>query len=207
MAHRLDVDSIHQNVFILLNVCYAAKPFAQQNDLTVGENSYVYGSFYLPWLRSIVSEKLIDISIKMRIIFDMIRSYENEQGEGGEDYYRELKRTDREICEGYNIGSFIDTDEELTIREACNKIIHALDLRFITEKGEEDHVFDEESEQKRDWNYWSGSIDLMGEKGQGSWTVFLHVSEFCRAVEDFLVLLEDHAIWEKAARDDSSYGL
>lgn len=32
-------------------------------------------------------------------------------------------------------------------------------------------------------DYQSDSIDLMGHKGQGSWTVLLHVSEFYRAIE------------------------
>ncbi len=197
MAHRVDLDSIHQNVFILLNICYAAKAFAQSHDLSSYEEmDPINGPFYVGWLKFTLSEKLIDLAIKTRILLDLVREEEARYKETGEAYVIDSRALDSEIAEKYNIGFFVGSDNEVSIRESCNKIIHALEIRPILERGDDERVLDEKSEQKREWLYWGGVLDLSGTRGKEKWAFTLHVSVFCRALEEFVQQIECSVDWK-----------
>ena len=70
-------------------------------------------------------------------------------------------------------------DGALTLREACNKFIHAQEVRAIYEK-----VTREEDEQElRRW-YLTGEIELTGTLGKKSWNAVLYVPPFLETVLD-----------------------
>lgn len=196
MAHRIDIDSIHQNAFVLLNICYAAKTFAQNHDLASYEDAEaINGPYYVGWLKFTLSEKLIDVAIKTRVLLDIVRAEEARYREHGEVYVIDSRTLDKEVTEQYNIGFFVGADEEVSIRESCNKIIHALDIRPTLERGDDEHTLDEESEVKREWLYWDGALDLSGTKGREDWVFTLHVSDFCQALEEFVRQIESSVDW------------
>ena len=97
---------------------------------------------------------------------------------------------------------FIGADDPVTLRESCNKIIHALDIRPIFEKSDEDHVLDEESDDKRDWKYWKGILELRGQKGKDEWCFTLHLGQFCVALEELITQLEHEVDWHSMQGDD-----
>ncbi len=202
MTHRLNFDEIHENIFLVLNMCYAAERFAKSHDLTTYEESdLVNGPYYVGWLRNQLSERLIAISIKARIILDLIGKEEARYKANGESYLVDTKAIDDRITGELNIGYLTPAKTSLTIREAANKIIHALDVILVTELGEGDHELDEESTTKREWHYWSGTLELMGAKWADEWSLTLHVPEFCRAVHEFISELEGNVDWDSIHYD------
>ncbi len=202
MPHRVDIDSIHQNSFLLLNIAYGAKEFAQSHDLTSNNDYPITSEYYIGWLKYTLSEKLIDTAIKTRIILDMIQTTEKRHEQDGEKYIVNSRELDKNISSRYNIASLVEGDTANTIRECCNKIIHALDIQPIYEDGDEDHYLDEESKAKRHWKYWSGSLDLAGTKGSEKWLLELHVSDFCTALEELISELEESVDWQSLQYND-----
>lgn len=205
MPHRVDIDSIHQNNFLLLNIVYGAKEFARNHDLASDDEDPITGGYYLGWLKFALSEKLIDTAIKTRIILDMIRAEEKRYESDGEKYLVDSRALDKEITSNYNIAASIGEDVPITIRECCNKIIHALDIQPIYEDGDEDHYLDEESETKREWKYWDGALDLSGLRGEEEWHFELHVSAFCTALEVLVSELEGSVDWQSLHYDDDAF--
>jgi hypothetical protein len=202
MAHRLDIDSIHQNVVLLLNLCYAAETFGRTHDLSAMEESDpVNGPYYVGWLKFTLSEKLIDVAIKTRILLDIVRAEEKIYKEDGVAYAIDSVALDDEITQQYNIGFFVNSEEKVSIREACNKIVHALEIRPLLEKGEGEHVLDEESDVKREWKFWDGSLDLTGSRGKEEWVFTLHISEFCQALDQFVGHIEVNLDWSSIHYD------
>jgi hypothetical protein len=204
MPHRVDIDSIHQNSFLLLNIAYGAKEFARTHDLASDDDYPITGGYYVGWLKFTLSEKLIDTAIKTRIILDMVRAEEKQYEAGGEKYVVDSRDLDKKISSKYNIAGVVEGDAEITVRECCNKIIHALDIQPIYEGGDDDHFLDEESEAKREWKYWGGSLDLSGLKGQEEWHFELHVSDFCTALEELVSELEGSVDWQSLHYDDDA---
>ena len=46
MPHRIDIDSIHEDAFLLLNLCYASKEFSQMHRLDPLDGSRGVGYSY-----------------------------------------------------------------------------------------------------------------------------------------------------------------
>jgi len=202
MTHRLNIDEIHENIFLVLNMCYAAEKFAKKHDLTTyDEADLVNGPYYVGWLRNQLSEKLVEISIKMRILLDLIAKEEARYKKEGSSYLVDTKAIDGRIVGDFNIGYLTPTKTPLTIREAANKIIHALEVILITEFGDGEHELDEESPTKREWTYWNGTLELRGAKWTDEWSLTLNVPEFCRAVHEFISEVECNVDWSSIHYD------
>lgn len=201
MPHQVDIDSIHHNNFVLLNIAYGAEKFARSHDLGSDDDYPITRGYYLGWLKYTLSEKLIDTAIKTRIILDMIGAEEKRYKQDGEKYTVDIRKLDNEISGKYNIASDFPGGANVTLRECCNKIIHALDIQPIYENGDEEHYLDEESEIKREWKYWDGSLDLSGLKGQEEWHFELYVSNFCTALEELISTLESTVDWQSLHPD------
>lgn len=205
MPHRVDFDSIHQNIFVLLNIAYGAKEFSRSHDLSSEDDYPITGSYYVGWLKYTLSEKLIDTAVKTRIILDMVRAEEKRYQADGEPYSVDTRKLDDEISAKYNIAGSLDPGASISIRDCCNKIIHALDIRPLYEDGDDEHYFDEESPTKRQWKYWDGSLDLSGLKGSDEWHYEFHVSHFCSALEELISELESTVDWQSIHYDHDAF--
>jgi hypothetical protein len=169
MPHKVNFDSVYENLVLLVNVCFGAKVFARSLDLSYENEEDVFGGhFYYGWLQAVVSEKLIDTAIKSRIIFDTILNQQREFEEDGSDYGFKLRDVDEQICKQYNIG-YIQGQKGVSLREGCNKIIHADDIDYSLEIGDEDHDLDEELEEKREWKFWDWTVSFSGRQGGRNW--------------------------------------
>jgi hypothetical protein len=202
MPHKVNIDSIYENIFLLVNVCFGAKAFAKSRDLSYqNEDEVLGGHFYYGWLQAVVSEKLIDTSIKSRIVFDIVMSQQREFEEDGSGYGFDLPEADERICAEYNIGCLYG-DGTVSLRDACNKIIHAEGISYSLEAGDEEHDFDEEREEKREWKYWDGVVAFSGQRGPKRWQFDLHVNDFCFALAELLLFLEDNVDWHRLHKYD-----
>ena len=133
MPHKVNIDSIYENIFLLVNVCYGAKAFARSHNLSYENDEDLFGGhYYYGWLQAVVSDKLIDTAIKSRIIFDIIIKNQIELEEDGSESDWRLSEVDKRICRQYNIGYTLESRADVSIREACNKIIHADDINYFS---------------------------------------------------------------------------
>ena len=85
------------------------------SDLDVGDGKF---DVYWGWIKGIVSDYLIDCAIKTRISQDYLSENENK-------IELNLVKADLESRKNLTIGIVHEDDFELTLRESCNKIIHA----------------------------------------------------------------------------------
>lgn len=129
-----------------------------------------------------LSASLLDIAIRMRVFDDILSSGDDEK------VYKKI------ISDSDGIGNLIwkdkdgDKNVDLEFREACNKIIHACDVR---------PVYDNDG-NSRDENFaWgmTGMVELSGKQGKREWDVCLNVDEFLTVCIDianhFLPLSDD----------------
>jgi hypothetical protein len=114
-----------------------------------------------------LSSKLLKLAVLVRTFDDQFRDVEA---------YTEHKRTiDRDQGP---FGDFYEGSGILAIREGCNKIIHAEDVRPVYENGGEPH----------DEGMWAmnGIIELTGYDRGEKWSVGLRVIAFLEAVIDLI---------------------
>ena len=187
MPHRIDIDSISENLFILQNLSLASRSFCEKyriNQYSEEELEFDW-YYYMGWLKSIVSEKLIDCAIKVRILQDFLRE---------EDEEIDFADLDQRACSDLVLGQFHAGSDPLTLREACNKIIHATKVNLVWKdvaSGAED---EREADEDRP-EYWNGSVMLEGSKGNREWKLELYVVDFCIALKRLLSELGDSVDW------------
>ncbi len=186
MPHTVDIDGIHESLFFLQNLCLASESFCKLDRIgRYAEESGDFGwYYYFGWLKSLVCNHLIQCATKMRILQDLLSRYDEEI---------DLAAIDADALKGLALGRFHPGNERLTVREACNKIIHAtevtLDWKDISKKSETE--------------YWTGVVWLEGTKGRKKWKLELRVSEFCRALFRVLSHLEENVDWHHLYKHDS----
>ncbi len=94
---------------------------------------------------------------------------------------------------GENFIGEID-GQPLSLREACNKIIHAIDFRPIYESAEREEA---DKTYSRVW-YMTGEIEIEGTRGTHQWAVLLFVPPFLEMVLD-RIAFEPPAVGAEAA--------
>ena len=202
MPHRIDIDSIRQNLFVLMHLAYGAEHFAKKHDLEAvdEENGPINRGYYEGWLKYTLSEKLLEVSVKTRVILDIVGAEEKRYAEDGEAYSVDLAALDKEISEKHSIAGS-STGGKVTLRECCNKVIHAAEIHPIFHASDDEHENDEELESKRELTYWSGSLDMSGTHHYGDWHYQLEIPEFCAGLEELLSVLEAEVDWYSIHQD------
>lgn len=184
MPHLLNIDGISESLFLLQNLVHGSQSFcakhqiSRENEETKSEFDWEY---YFQWLKSISCEHLIKISIKMRMLEDILES-------NVEDI--DIKMLDTDSRKGLNLGYFHEGTEILTLRESWNKVIHAIDIRF-------------QWDDKKDYEVWNGKILLSGKKGNKEWKLELDVEPFITATFRYLQQLETSIDWYHLYKYDS----
>ncbi len=186
MSHSVDVDGIHESLFLLQNLCSASEPFCRQHKIgRYAEESGDFGwDYYFGWLKSSLCNHLIQCATKMRILQDLLSEYDEEL---------DFVALDKDALKGLTIGRFHAGNDRLTVREACNKIIHATEVTLDWT----------EISKKDETEYWSGVLWLEGTKGRSKWKLELRVSEFCTALSRLLTELENQVDWYHLYKYDS----
>jgi hypothetical protein len=183
MPHSLNTDKVHQSIFILKNLCLASHSFCKKYEISENsenEKEFTW-DYYYGWLRVLVSENLLECAVKVRVLQDVVQEEEVS-----------LQELDKEARIGLDLGSLYGDSNLLTVREACNKVIHATEVSL-------DWIpVDDKSEVDEAPHFWSGVVKLRGKKGKLSWELALNVENFCIALSRFLCALEDKVDWHHA---------
>jgi hypothetical protein len=154
MPHSINIDDIKQSVFILQNFCFASHAFCKKYEISEyseAEEEFTW-DYYYGWLRALVSEHLLQCAIKIRVLQDVVRENDEEE---------EFKELEKQSQGDLVLGSLDGDNNLLTLREACNKIIHAVEVSLDwTPIGCEKDMPEDEAPQ-----FWSGIVKLRGRKG------------------------------------------
>lgn len=186
MPHSVDIDGIHESLFLLQNLCSASEPFCRQHRVgrNAEESNEIGWNYYFGWLKSLLCNHLIQCASKLRILQDLLSEYDEEI---------DFTAMDRNALKGLTIGRFHVGNDRLTVREVCNKIIHATEVTLDWK----------EINGKDETEYWSGVVWMEGTKGRNRWKLELCVGEFSIALVRLLSQLEDEIDWHRLYKYDS----
>ncbi|HYX72828.1 MAG TPA: hypothetical protein VE732_08655, partial [Nitrososphaera sp.] len=75
MSHSVDIDGIHESIFLLQNLGFASRSFCKAHHIhRDSETREDFGwDYYRGWLKSLVCDLLIQCATKTRIIQDMLK--------------------------------------------------------------------------------------------------------------------------------------
>ncbi len=170
MSHAIDIDGVHEKLFVLRNLVFASRSYASEENIA-SDIDYGYGFFddYWGYLKVILSNYIIEVSVKMRMI----------QEHCGND--EDLTEFEIDALNGMSIGAIKEGKFDLTLRESFNKVIHSkrATIEFI----------DDESGK---FKYWDGNFNLYGFRGKEEWHLELSVGCWAKSVASYLTALEDN---------------
>jgi hypothetical protein len=183
--HTIDFDEIQDicfKAFCIFKASQALEGFAPEG---------VIGPIYDMFFQSAemkLNAHLLDLAVRMRTFEDVLSTHEMK---GEYDEYI------RSRLDHYDIGSLGASEapadrQDLAFRDACNKIIHAEDVRYVY-NGSNAHDDD------YSWGM-TGIVEISGKSRGREWDVWL-------SLEDFLPLCTDIAQrFDSSASDNTKYG-
>lgn len=186
MPHSIDFDSIESRLFTLHHVALGSKAFCERFKIYRGiEINCEYEWWqYNGHLKALVSGTMIDAAIKIRILQDFARS---------EDENFDVNALQMEASRNLKIGDF-NGSGLLTLRESCNKIIHATGAKL---------VWEESSDAVHPFEYWSGNYHLFGSDQSGKeWSATVNVADWCTAMIRFNSSFQEAIDWAHALKWD-----
>ena len=181
MSHSLDFVGINEKLFLLRHFVAGNKEFSRREKHYQGTQSSPSEDWdnYSQHLRYIVSNDLIEIAAKVRVIQDTVSP------QLPSEYLREL---DAEYTSPKGIGTVLAGDFPLTLRESCNKIIHATTFNLVFQNARSTvprHVY----------SHWNGICHLEGTHLKRNWRVALDVYRWADALNYFLEDLAGNVDW------------
>ena len=191
--HSLRTALITENAFQLVAWSAGAKEaqghFIDSNDHSAWgatKPNYVYN------LQATISELLVVTATKIRILQDSLSQLIFDPGE--------MAMVDADVSRRHPSAHLTNSKTNLSIRETCNKIIHATSVAFVMR---------DVNGQLEEFLYWSedlvgfwfsGEVRLKGENRGKKWEVLLNPSIFGICIIEYINELEtDHEIhraWE-----------
>lgn len=170
MSHAIDFDALDEKLFLLQQLVFASKPYCKRqaigNESDVGEANK---DEYWGWIKSLTSNYLIECAVKTRVFHDYLRNshFEND-----------FDRIDADACQGLTIATISKGAFAITLRETCNKIIHATRVVLVWN-------------DTRNNQYWGGKLLLLGKKGAESWELELNIGDWALAMTRYHKALEE----------------
>ena len=171
MTHSLDFAGVSEKLFLLQQLVLASRPYCRISNVCQG--SYPYGDddwrAYTAKIKPVVCSYLIEIAAKVRILQDSSRQFVRPSV-----FVRANKYALQDIPLGkVHAGAF-----ELSVREACNKIIHAtrVELHWVTRN----------SKSHARYTHWTGDVHLYGEHRNDPWHLELNVHAWTFAVDTYI---------------------
>lgn len=172
MSHAIDFQALDEKLFVLQQIVLGSERYCEQRK-TGGESDAGDGELdaYWGWMKTIVCNYLLECAVKTRVFQDYLL---------GSRFDHDFAKIDEESRQAVQLGIVRKGTVELTLRETCNKIIHATRVVVIwAEKEYSGEVI----------KYWNGILELHGSKGRDEWQVDLHVGEWARAMVTYHELL------------------
>ncbi|KPL74142.1 hypothetical protein ADN00_14170 [Ornatilinea apprima] len=173
MSHQLNLESVIEKLVLLQHFAHGSKEYCRER-LAGSEKDIGDAEFddYWVWAKGLVSSYILECSIRVRVLLDTV----SDKPEA-----KEIAKIDIESISGLTLGKVVKGDFDLSIRESCNKIIHAKKVFPVWQNAFEKDV---------EFRYWSGEFNLIGTKGKDEWEVILHIASWARAVEKFLTNID-----------------
>lgn len=174
MNHPINFYAIEEHANILKQLCCSSLEFLKQ----IEESPAAYSSAseieeekleYFDWLEYTVSNNLIEMCTKIRILLDSLDL------PGDLPYSPEV--------EAYS--KFIDTvlviegHAKCSLRECCNKTIHATSFELFKKYSDEGI------------HYWSEIVILTGSQYKNQWKIGLNIFKFCRSIQILISILRN----------------
>jgi hypothetical protein len=176
MPHSIRIDDAKEHIFILRNLAYAAKEYARQHVLTVEPGIALSDhATYFPWITEIVGDRLLDVAMIARIAYDVGRDECEEYGPN---------KWDEEAMKECVKDQLSISDIRPSIREVCNKIIHAKSIRMVRVSCDGGKTEE-----------WNGRVQISGDKGKVSWLCEFFLPSLCDGIEHFLELASENIDW------------
>ena len=182
MSHSIDLDGISEKLILLQHYSLGSKKYCEERFIGGAKDTGNYElDKYWSWTKGIVSNYILECSIKLRVIQDTFRKSSQE-----------LKLFDGKACKNLTIGIITTGNFKLNLRETSNKIIPALNVKpiWIIVKTE-----------KSDFQYWTGEFELSGNHNGKDWVIKLNVYEWAKAFENFIELFESSELEYELGQD------
>jgi len=169
MSHLLDIENVFEKLILLQHFVNGSEHYCKER-LIGSEHDVGDGAIdaYWSWVKGIMSSYSLECCIRLRVFLDTIR-YKPEGNK--------IPGLDVTARTGLTIGQVIEGNFDLTLRETCNKIIHARKVIPVWATGNANDI---------EFKYWSGDLDLSGTNRGENWRLILHVAPWARCVERFL---------------------
>ena len=187
MPYHFDFDGITHDLFMLQSLIHASRSFCERHQIRYyredddrGEFDYEYYFFNL---KSAVSKISIEASIKLRMAQDSLKAYAIENDV-------DVDLLDSEPAKGLTLGRVIEGSFNLTLRESLNKIIHATEIQLCWSDGS-------------DYEWWNGSILLLGSRGNSEWKLELDMEQLCIAIHRYIELSDSVVDWAHVYKYDA----
>ena len=178
--HHINIETIEVLCFELLNIFEASRPIADNFKLQEVEleEEQTFENFPLIQLHQKhtliqTSKILLQIALMVRTFDDQFKDFEN--GEAYKNYVEE-------IDDGHYVGVMTGHDT-FNYREACNKIIHAAEVRPLYERIDRESAA-ESGDKNLDQDIWylTGEIDFCGKFHGNDWNATIHIQEFIEVI-------------------------
>jgi hypothetical protein len=181
MTHSLDFVGLNKKLFLLRHLITGNKEFSrreQQYQGTQADPSEDWDQ-HAARLRYMVSNDLIEIAAKFRVMQDIASMQLSSAS---------LRELDRSCLGRKGIGTVLEGEVQLTLRESCNKIIHASKFQLIFQNARSvvpSHLY----------SYWNGICQFSGSQAKKHWRIALDVYRWADAMGCFLEELADNVDW------------
>ena len=180
--HHLSLESIRLLCFELLCIFEASKPLIEEVEAVeleegkeIDPSEPVLLKLHHNYAFVQCSKALLQLALLMRTYDDQMKASVKQ-----ESYQSHLISID----DGNYVG-ILNGAKTFRLREACNKIIHAHEIRPLFERL--DREVNEKGLEQDLW-YLTGEIELQGKWGNAEWTAVIHLQPFLDTVLDSIAL-------------------
>lgn len=187
--HSLSTALITENAFQL--VAWSAGAKEAQSHFVDSDDHGAFGAtkpHYVYRLQTTISELLVVTATKIRILQDSLSKLIFDP--------EEMAKVDANVSGEHPSAYLTSSQVHLSIRETCNKIIHATSVAFVMRNA---------YGQTEEFAYWSedlagfwfsGEVRLKGENRGKEWEILLKPAQFGVCIVDYINELESgHEIY------------
>lgn len=181
MTHSIDFKGIEERLFLLQQMALGSRAYCEERGICRRPFPQGSGGWldYSGALQQLVSTYTIECAVKTRVVQDFIAASPRPV---------EMKRLEAEAIAGFALGIVHEGTFELSLRESCNKIIHATSVDLGWKKARLRNP-------SRQVEYWNGSLHLRGKQSKRPWHVELSVIDWAIGMENLHALLDDGTDW------------
>ena len=128
MTHILDLSGANERLFLLRQLVLSSRDYCKRELLYSGDDKHGDGDWGVYWgrLQFLVSKYLLESAISLRILQDTLSKQLTQSV---------LREMERDFSINSRLGEVLSGTFDLTLRETCNKIVHALEFSLEPSTG------------------------------------------------------------------------